>query len=96
MHDQTGHRQRIRNRFDKEGLDSFDEVHALELLLTYAIPRIDTKPIARRLLDRFGSFSSVLEATKEELKVHKKQGQRGLSPKMHRSQVTRELKVVNI
>lgn len=69
MHDQTGHRQRIRNRFDKEGLDSFDEVHALELLLTYAIPRIDTKPIARRLLDRFGSFSAVLEATKEELKA---------------------------
>ena len=67
MHDQTGHRQRIRDRFKNEGLDSFDEVHALELLLTYAIPRIDTKPLARRLLDRFGSYPAVLEATKEEL-----------------------------
>ena len=63
----AGHRQRVKDRFRKEGLDSFDEVHALELLLFYAIPRIDTKPLARSLLDRFGSFALVLEATPEEL-----------------------------
>lgn len=67
MHTDAGHRQRVKDRFRKEGLDSFDEVHALELLLFYAIPRIDTKPLARSLLDRFGSFALVLEATPEEL-----------------------------
>lgn len=67
MHDQKGHRERTKNRFRKEGLDGFDPVHALELLLFYAIPRIDTKPLARALLDRFGSFPAVLEATEAEL-----------------------------
>ena len=67
MHTDAGHRQRVKNRFCKEGLDSFEEVHALELLLFYAVPRIDTKPMARSLLDRFGSLALVLEATQEEL-----------------------------
>lgn len=67
MHTAEGHRQRVKNRFRKEGLDSFDEVHALELLLFYAVPRIDTKPLARNLLDRFGSLALVLEATEAEL-----------------------------
>ncbi len=67
MHDQTGHRQRVKERFRKEGMDSFDEVHALELLLFYALPRVDTKPLARSLLDRFGSFPAVLEASQQEL-----------------------------
>lgn len=67
MHTSEGHRQRVKDRFRKEGLDSFDEVHALELLLFYAVPRIDTKPLARNLLDRFGSLALVLEATEAEL-----------------------------
>ena len=67
MHTNDGHRQRVKERFRKEGLDHFDEVHALELLLFYAKPRVDTKPLARALLDRFGSFSQVLEATPVEL-----------------------------
>ncbi len=62
MRTDKGHRQRVKERFQKEGLDSFDERHALELLLFYAIPRRDTKDIARRLLDKFGSFSAVMEA----------------------------------
>lgn len=67
MHDQNGHRSRLKNRFRKEGLDSFEEVHVLELLLFYAIPRIDTKPIARALLDQFGTFQAVMEGTEEQL-----------------------------
>lgn len=67
MRTELGHRQRVKDRFRKEGLDSFNEVHALELLLFYAIPRRDTKPIARRLLDKFGSLSQVMEATLESL-----------------------------
>lgn len=67
MHTDAGHRQRVKDRFRKEGLDGFEEVHVLELLLFYALPRIDTKPLARTLLDRFGTLALVLEATPEEL-----------------------------
>ncbi len=61
------HRQRFKDRFRDEGLDNFDQRHALELLLFYCIPRIDTAPLAQALLDKFGSFSQVLDATAEEL-----------------------------
>jgi len=62
-----GHRDRLKNRFRNEGLDNFDELYVLELLLFYCIPRKDTNPIAHRLLDRFGSLNGVLDATPEEL-----------------------------
>lgn len=65
MHD--GHRQRLKERFALEGLDNFNELQVLELLLFYAIPRVDTNPIAHRLLNKFGSLSQVLEAPVEEL-----------------------------
>lgn len=63
----TGHRQRLKERFLKEGLDHFDEHQVLELLLFYCIPRIDTNPLAHALLERFGSLAQVLEAPVEEL-----------------------------
>ncbi|MBO5892059.1 MAG: DNA repair protein RadC [Oscillospiraceae bacterium] len=66
IHD--GHRQRLKNRFLSEGLDNFEELQVLELLLFYCIPRQDTNPIAHRLLDDFGSFAQVMEASPEELK----------------------------
>lgn len=64
---QDGHRQRVKDRFRKEGLDHFDERYVLELLLFYCIPRQDTKELACRLLDHFGSIVQVLEASAEEL-----------------------------
>ncbi len=63
----SGHRERLRSRFLKEGLDNFEEVNALELLLFYCIPRKDTNELAHALLDHFGSFHQVLDATKDEL-----------------------------
>ena len=75
MRTDKGHRQRVKDRFRKEGLDNFEESHALELLLFYAIPRRDTKPIARRLLDKFGSVSSVLDAP-----LHTLQQVEGIGP----------------
>ena len=65
MHE--GHRERVKRRFRQEGLDSFSDIQALELLLFYVIPRVDTNPIAHALLDHFGSLSQVLEASPEEL-----------------------------
>ena len=65
IHD--GHRQRLKDRFLKEGLDHFDELYVLELLLFYSISRKDTNPIAHALLERFGSLTNVLDASVEEL-----------------------------
>ena len=67
MHTNQGHRKRVRDRLLAEGLDSFDEVHVLELMLFYAVPQKDTKPLARLLLDHFGCLNSVLEAPPQEL-----------------------------
>lgn len=65
IHD--GHRERLKERFRKEGLDNFTQVQALELLLFYCIPRKDTNPIAHALISRFGSFAQVLEASVSDL-----------------------------
>ena len=67
IHD--GHRQRLKNRFLREGLDNFDELYVLELLLFYCIPRKDTNPIAHSLLERFGSLTGVFAAGIEELET---------------------------
>lgn len=63
----SGHRQKLRNRFVKEGIENFEDHNVLELLLFSVIPRKDTNPIAHRLIERFGSFYEVLEAEYDEL-----------------------------
>lgn len=63
----AGHRERLRERLRKEGLESFSEHEVLELLLTYAIPQRDVNPLAHELIARFGSLSNVLNADEEEL-----------------------------
>ena len=63
----AGHRERLRQRYMKEGLAGFAPHEALELLLTYAIPRVNTNPLAHALIDRFGSLAAVLEAAPAEL-----------------------------
>ncbi len=65
IHD--GHRQRLKEQFRRNGLDSFTDVQALELALFYCIPRKDTNPIAHSLIEHFGSLSQALEAPVEEL-----------------------------
>ncbi len=63
----AGHRAKLKRRFIRQGLDDFEEHNILELILFFAIPRRDTNEIAHALLDRFGSFSAVFEASIEEL-----------------------------
>ena len=62
-----GHRQRLMDRFEQDGLDHFTPVQVLELLLFYSIPRRDTNELAHKLLDRFGSVARVMDASTEEL-----------------------------
>ena len=65
IHD--GHRQRLRERYLREGLDNFEQHQVLELLLFYCVPRRNTNDIAHALLDRFGSVAQVLGAPRSEL-----------------------------
>ncbi|HVX37446.1 MAG TPA: DNA repair protein RadC [Hyphomicrobium sp.] len=66
--DKAGHRQRLRDRFTNGGADAVPDYELLEMILFRAFPRIDTKPIAKRLLARFGSFAEVVSAPAERLK----------------------------
>lgn len=68
MAEHSGHRLRLRQHFMTNGIDALRDYEVLELLLCYAIPRRDVQPLARELLEHFGSLASVLEATPEELR----------------------------
>lgn len=63
----TGHRQRMKNKLSVHGARIFDTYELLEMLLYFVIPYKDTNPIAKLLLDKFGSLDGVLSATVEEL-----------------------------
>ena len=63
----SGHRDRLRSRYQKQGLDGFDDHNVLELLLCYAIPRKDVNALAHQLIRRFGSLSAVFDAAPEDL-----------------------------
>ncbi len=63
----TGHRQRLRERFAKAGAQGIADYELLELVLFRAIPRRDVKPLAKNLIERFGSFGAVLAAAPARL-----------------------------
>jgi DNA repair protein RadC len=63
----TGHRQRLKDRFVNGGPESLPDYELLELVLFSAIPRRDTKPVAKRLLEQFGSFAEVINAPPNRL-----------------------------
>ncbi len=58
----SGHRERVKQRFLNEGLDSFEDHQILELLLFYCIPMKDTNELAHNLIRQFGSLANVFEA----------------------------------
>ena len=64
----VGHRERLRQKLAEHGLGSFLPHEVLEMLLTYAIPRRDTKPLAWALLKKFGSLAGVLDAEEKQLR----------------------------
>jgi DNA repair protein RadC len=64
----AGHRQRLRDRFDRAGIDGVQDYELLELILFRAIPRRDVKPLAKELLTTFGSFADVIAAPKSRLR----------------------------
>lgn len=62
-----GHRQRIREKFLKNGGSALADYELMEAYLTIAIPRRDVKPLAKLLIAKFGSFAEVISAPNEEL-----------------------------
>jgi len=62
-----GHRARLRARFLAGGPDAVAEHELIEMVLFLALPRRDTKPIARLLLARFGSYANIISAPLAEL-----------------------------
>ncbi|WP_442754631.1 RadC family protein [Methylocystis sp. JAN1] len=63
-----GHRQRLRDRFMEAGENALADYELMELLLFRVIPRRDVKPLAKALVERFGSFAEALAARPERLK----------------------------
>ena len=63
-----GHRERLRRRFREAGADALPDYELLEMILFRAVPRRDTKPLAKAILAHFGSFTEALNAPEERLK----------------------------
>jgi len=62
-----GHRARLRQRFLQGGTGALQDYELLELLLTFAIPYSDVKPLAKKLIAHFGSFTRVFDASPEAI-----------------------------
>ena len=71
VHPHSKHRERMRERFLKNGFEGYAPHEVLEMLLYNALPRRDTNELAHRLVNRFGSVSEVLNAEVEELTSEK-------------------------
>ena len=63
----SGHRRRVREKYEKFGAEPFKDHELLEMILFYAIPYRDTNPIAHRLIDEFGSLDGVFSAKTDAL-----------------------------
>ena len=75
-HSEEGHRDRLRDKFLRTGLEGFHDYEVIELLLTFATPRRDCKQAAKSALQRFKTLPGVMEASSEEL-----QEVNGIGPK---------------
>lgn len=73
IHD--GHRVRLIDMVDRVGLENVTPIQALEFILFYIFPRGDVNPLAHRLIDRFNSVATILEASVEDLKAVKGMGE---------------------
>jgi DNA repair protein RadC len=63
-----GRREKLRESFEKFGLNTFNETQVLEFALGMTIPRVDTNPIAHRLINKFGSLNGVIDAHPSKLR----------------------------
>jgi DNA repair protein RadC len=66
--DSSGHRARLRQRLLAAGPDGFHDYELIEYLLALTIPRVDTKPLAKRLIHDFGGIGPLLSASADSLR----------------------------
>lgn len=64
----VGHRERLRARFMQGGADALPDYELMELVLFRAIPRRDLKPLAKDIIERFGSFADAISAPEQRLR----------------------------
>ena len=74
-----GHRNRILERYEKNGIDAFHDYEILELFLTVIIPRKDVKPLAKELMAKYKTINGVLNAPQRELEETDGLGKRSVS-----------------
>ncbi len=67
LHIRKGHRERLRQRFVEGDRDALTDEALLEILLSYAIPQKDVRPLSKLLIERFGNFNAVLSANLQDL-----------------------------
>jgi DNA repair protein RadC len=99
VHD--GHRERMKSRFLTHGLENFNDLNVLEMILFFAIPRRDTNVIAHELMSTFGSLEGVFEAKPEELRKIKGMGDNAVTllkliPQVSRRYMIRKTESNNI
>ncbi|MFM2302422.1 MAG: hypothetical protein RLZZ84_2158 [Pseudomonadota bacterium] len=75
LHDAAGHRARLRARLLDGGHEALGDHEVIEYLLATAIPRKDTKPLAKSLLKRFGTLAGVFNADSRALAQHPGMGE---------------------
>ncbi|MEE8295318.1 MAG: DNA repair protein RadC [Sphingomonadales bacterium] len=73
-----GHRQRLKNRFLKSGAEAMQDYELLEILLFLAVPRRDVKPLAKDLINKFGSFAETISAEPARLREVKGVGENAI------------------
>src|SRR3954468_15745309 len=66
--DRAGHRSRLRERLLDAGPGGFHDYELIEYLLALTIPRVDTKPLAKRLIHDFGGIGALLSASADTLR----------------------------
>src|SRR5205085_3068708 len=64
----SGHRSRLRHRLLDGGPEGFHDYELLEYLLTLTIPRVDTKPLAKKLIQEFGGIGPLLSSSADTLR----------------------------
>ncbi|MBP7462352.1 MAG: DNA repair protein RadC [Candidatus Delongbacteria bacterium] len=67
--DYTGHRRRMKDKYRSSGLDTWLDYEVLEFILTFSVPRRDTKPIAKKLIQRYQRLGRVFEVSIPELQA---------------------------
>src|SRR5262245_31122603 len=74
-----GHRERLRERFRAAGSEAVEDYELLELVLFRTMPRRDLKPLAKQLVEKFGSFAEVLGAPEQRLAEVKGMGEASIT-----------------